>query len=262
MSFACDTYLRPVIAERHADGEMTLRISRQGHASAPFMPPFHFLHVYQILPFACQSYFDRHDEIESLDAAIRWLTAPVAYDESRLINAMSALENILARSGGEGIEYIVGKRDFKKLAKTMRDALKAAGAPTGLIPKVAELNRRALGEKVEALLERRGISTDDFPRSWLGTVIRHRNLIVHTGISADFEDTEPDTLDHTIWVREVIMRIIFERLGYVGGYRSSLHEYEQWRFPECIAMEEWVRKEEAEPTVLASSDLDSHSSVR
>jgi hypothetical protein len=245
LSFACDTYLRPVIEERYANGEVTIRVARQGRASAPFMQPFHFLDMQPIFAVACQSYFDRHDEIEQLDAAIRWLTAPVAYDESRLINAMSALENILARCGVEQIEYYLGNAAFKKVAKAVRDGLKEAGAPEAMIPKVAELNRRSLCDKVEALLAARGIRSDDFSEGWLATVIQHRNVIVHTGISPDFGDTEPDTLDHAIWVREIVTRIILERLGFVGGYRSWLHGDEQLRFPECITMEQWVRQQEA-----------------
>src|SRR5258706_7257092 len=95
LSFACDTYLRPVIEERYEGDRITVRIARQGRASGPFMAPFHELHMDPIFACACETYFTRRDAVEDLDAAIRWLTAPVAYDESRLINAMSALENIL-----------------------------------------------------------------------------------------------------------------------------------------------------------------------
>jgi hypothetical protein len=254
LSFACDTYLRPVIEERYANGEVTVRVARQGRASAPFMQPFHFLNMQPIFVRACQSFFDRHDEIEQLDAAIRWLTAPVAYDESRLINAMSSLENILSRCSIEQIEYFLGNSAFKKVAKAVREALKGVGAPEAMAPKIAELNRRSLGDKVEALLATRGIRCDDFPEGWLATIVQHRNVIVHTGISPDFLDTEPDTLDHTIWAREIVTRVILERLGFAGAYRSWLHGDEQLHFPECITMEQWVRQQEAEASNTPSPD--------
>ncbi|WP_444609304.1 hypothetical protein [Blastomonas fulva] len=244
LSFASDTYLRPIIEERYDKGRVTVRVARQGRASSPYMAPFHFLNMQPIFDCACQSYFDRYAEIEQLDAAIRWLTAPVAYDESRLINAMSALENILARCGIDRIDYFLGNAAFKKVAKAVREALNVISAPEAMIPKIAELNRRSLSDKVEALLATRGIRSDDFPEGWLKTVIQHRNVIVHTGISQDYGDTEPDTLDHTIWVREVVTRIILDRLGFVGAYRSWLHHDEQLHFPECILLERWVRQQE------------------
>jgi hypothetical protein len=59
-------------------------------------------------------------------------------------------------------------------------------------------------------------------------------LIVHTGMSGKTAEHEPDTLDHTIWAREIATRVILERLGFEGGYRSWLHRDEQLHFPECI----------------------------
>ena len=85
------------------------------------------------------------------------------------------------------------------------------------------------------------------PGNWLATVIRQRNIIVHTGASGDFGEHEPDTLDHTIWVREVVTRIILQRLGFEGAFRSWLHHDAQYHFPACIPMQDWVRRREAEP---------------
>ncbi len=246
LSFACDTYLRPVIEQRFEESGATVRIAQQGRASPPFMAPFHFLHMEPIFATACDSFFTRHDAIEDLDAAIRWLTAPVAYDESRLVNAMSALENILARCGLDEVDAFMGSSAFGRVASRVRALLREIGVPDGMAGKVPELNRRSLGEKVQALLQTRGIVVGDFPDDWLAIVIRQRNIIVHTGVSGDFSEHEPDTLDHTIWVREFICRIILERLGFAGAYRSWLHHDEQHRYPECIPMQDWVRLCESE----------------
>lgn len=254
LSFACDTYLRPVIEERYHQGGVTVRVNRQGRASGPFMAPFHELHMEPIFACACESYFNRHELVEELDAAIRWLTAPVAYDESRLINAMSALENILDRCGLEEVDRFMGSSAFKRVAKRVRDLLAEIGVPEGMADKVPELNRRSLAEKVMALLSARGVLVHDMPEAWLGTVIRQRNVIVHTGVSDEFGDQEPDTLDHTIWVREVVTRIILERLGFVGAYRSWLHQDEQLHFPECVTMQEWVARRNAGGTSGGGSE--------
>ena len=245
LSFACDTYLRAVIEERYEGDRITVRVARQGRASGPFMAPFHELHMDPIFACACDAYFTRHDAVEDLDAAIRWLTAPVAYDESRLINAMSALENILDRCGLDEVDLFMRPNAFRRIASQVRDLLSSRDVPEGMARKVPELNRRPLGEKILALVAARGIVTNDFPEGWLRTVIGQRNTIVHTGISQDFDDQEPDTLDHTIWAREIVTRIILERLGFDGAYRSWLHHDEQLHFPECITMQDWVAHREA-----------------
>ena len=246
LSFACDTYLRPLIEERYEDDRITVRVARQGRASGPFMAPFHELHMDPIFACACEAYFSRYEAVEDLDAAIRWVTAPVAYDESRLINAMSALENILDRCGLDEVDLFMRPNAFRRIASQVRDLLSSCDVPEGMARKLPELNRRPLGEKILALVAARGIVTNDFPEGWLRTVIVQRNTIVHTGISRDFDDQEPDTLDHTIWAREIVTRIILERLGFEGPYRSWLHHDEQLHFPECIAMQDWAPRREAD----------------
>jgi len=241
-----------VIEQRFHSGGTTVRIVRQGRASPPFMAPFHELHMEPIFASACDSFFTRHEAVEELDAAIRWITAPVAYDESRLINAMSALENILDRCGLDEVDTFMNGSAFKRVASRVRELLRELGVPEGMMAKVPELNRRSLAEKVMALLAARGVAVHDMPEGWLATVIRQRNIIVHTGVSGDFGDQEPDTLDHTIWVREVVNRIILERLGFVGAFRSWLHHDEQLHFPECISMQEWVARQEASQSPGAS----------
>lgn len=248
LSFASDTYFRPVMEQRFDDERCTIRIARQGRASSPFMAPFHWLHMQPIFDCSCDSYFTRHDEVEQLDAAIRWMTAPVFYDESRLIHAMSALENILDRCDIEGIKDFLGPSPFKKVGKKVRALLTELDVPEGMAGKVPELNRRALADKVMRLLEVRGIVVSDMPADWLKTVINQRNTIVHTGVSTEVGDQEPDTLDHTIRAREIVTRIILERLGFVGAYRSWLHCDEQLHFPECISMQKWVVQQEASTT--------------
>ena len=243
MSFASDTYLAPVIEERYSDGRVTINVFQQSRASAPFMPPFHMLNMAPIFASACDSYFNRHDEIAELDAAIRWLTAPIAYDENRLLNAMSALENIIDRCAIDGVDKFLRGSAFKKVAQRIRLVLAELETPAGMKDKVSELNRRSLADKIRALLNDREIVTTDLPTHWLNIVIRQRNMIVHTGISGDLDDQEPDILDHTIWVREIVTRLILERLDFSGAYRSWLHNDQQWRFPECVAMGDWIEQQ-------------------
>lgn len=244
LSFASDTYFRPVVEERYEPGLLTIRTCRQSRANNPFMPPFHFLNLDPIFKCACESYFTRHDQIKALDTAIRWLTAPIAYDENRLVNAISALENILDGAHIEGLDKYLGSGAFKKLAKRVREVLREAEAPEQMLNKVPELNRRSLAEKVEALLTTRKIEAGDMPADWLDAAIKQRNHIVHRGFAKQPLDESEDVLDHTVWVREIVTRIILEKVGFEGGYRSWLHRDKQWHFPLGISMEEWVRRQE------------------
>lgn len=241
LSFGCDTYLRPVLEERYQGDKVTVRVADQSRTQPRFMAPFYDLHMQPIFDCACRSFEDRSAEVRQLDPAIRWLTAPVFYDESRLINAMSALENILDHGGIEEIDLFETPAAFKKTASKVRKYLAEIGAPAGMLGKVPELNRRTLSEKVVALLDARGIVTYDLPEDWLKSVISLRNQIVHTGVTHEFHPQEPDTLDRTIWVREIVTRIILERIGFVGAYRSWLHYDTQLHFPDCVPMDDWVR---------------------
>lgn len=244
LSFASDTYFRPVIEERYEPDRLTIRVCRQPRANNPFMAPFHFLHLDPIFECACESYFTRHDQVVALDTAIRWLTAPIAYDENRLVNAISALENILDNAELDGLANYLGNSKFKKIAKQVRQVLRDAAAPDQMLNKVAELNRRSLAEKVETLLAERRIEANDMPEDWLDIAIKQRNHIVHRGFARRVADENEDVLDHTVWVREIVTRIILQQLGFEGGYRSWLHRDRQWHFPLGISMEEWVRRQE------------------
>lgn len=242
LSFACDSYLRPVVEFRYEASHQTVRILRHGSTAPPYMPPFHELNMAPIFACACESYFTRQSEIEELDPAIRWLTAPVIYDESRLIAAMSALESILDRCKLPGFETFMEPKAFKPVASKIRSCLEALDVPPGMAKKVPELNRRTLDEKVERLLTARGIAVGDLPPGWLKAIIRQRNAIVHRGVSNEVGDQVPRAFDHTIWAREIVSRVILERLGFEGAYFSWLHHHEQIRFPECIPLREWLAR--------------------
>lgn len=229
LSFASDTYLNPRLEERVSPGTKRIRVLQTGRANPPFLQPFHYLSMEPIFGFACDTFFTRPEEIDRLDPAIRWLTAAAQYDESRLMNAMSALENILQ----DAPQSFLQRGAFGRLASDVRKVLRQHEGTEAMLAKVAELNRRSFREKLEWLIAERGIVTSDMPEGWLATIIAARNTIVHTGLSEVPADDDPDVLDHTIWAREIVTRMVLERLGFVGAYRSWLHQDRQLRFPEC-----------------------------
>ncbi len=236
LSFAGDVYALPVYEQSVRRGVRTLRVVRRGPAPTPYMPPFDQLFMEQIFATAIASFDERPEAIERLDPAIRWMTAAVAYEESRLINAMSALESILARS--DLPDLFMEPEAFRDLRGRVRRFLRAEHAPSRMGGKADELNRRSFRDKIDDLLATRAIVAADFPEGWLAAIITARNTIVHTGVAPDLPAPDARLLDHIVWAREIVTRIILDALGFSGQYQSWLHRSAYLSFPACRLMSE------------------------
>jgi len=236
LSFACGVYVLPIYELSVRHGVKTLRVVRRGPSPAPYMPPFDMLFMNQIFARAVDTFDDCPAAIEQLEPAIRWMTAAVAYEESRLINAMSALESILARS--DLPDLFMDRDGFLDLRGRVRRFLRAEGAPSRMGGKADELNRRSFRDKVEDLLATRAIVTSDLPDGWLRAVTDARNVIVHTGVAPDLPAPDARLLDHIVWAREIVTRIVLDAIGFTGQYQSWLHRSDYLSFPGCRPMAE------------------------
>ncbi|MDQ1159546.1 hypothetical protein QE385_003943 [Sphingomonas sp. SORGH_AS 950] len=236
LSFASDVYALPVYEQSVRHGVMTLRVIRRGPAPSPYMPPFDALFMDQIFACAVRIFDERPGVIEQLEPAIRWMTAGVAYQESRLLNAMSALESILARS--DLPDRFMDQSAFTELKRRVRRFLRAEHAPSRMGGKVDELNRRSFRDKIADLIASRGIIVADLPSDWLPSLIEARNVLVHTGVAPDLAAPDGRLLDHIIWAREIVTRIILDAIGFSGQYQSWLHRSAYLSFPGCRPMSE------------------------
>lgn len=216
LSFASGVYALPVYEQAVRRGVMTLRVVRRSPVPAPYMPPFDALFMEQIFATAIATIEERPEAIERLEPAVRWMTAAVAYEEARLINAMSALESILDGSGLS--DLFLEPEAFCALRSRVRRFLRAERAPSRMGGKVDELNRRSFRDKLDDLITARGIVTTDFPAGWLAAIISARNTIVHTGVVPDLPAPDARLLDHIVWAREIVTRIILHELGFSGQY--------------------------------------------
>lgn len=104
--------------------------------------------------------------------------------------------------------------------------------------KADELNRRSFRDKVEDLLATRALVTSDLPDGWLRAVTDARNIIVHTGVAPDLPAPDTRLLDHIVWAREIVTRIVLDAIGFTGQYQSWLHRSEYLSFPGCRPMAE------------------------
>lgn len=189
---------------------------------------------------------------QSVDPAIRWITAPAAYGDARRINAMSALESIVAQSDLPNL-FIEDKDEFDALKTKVRKFLKTEKASSGMGGKVDELNRRSFRNKIDKLLKARGIVTTDFPGKWLGSIISARNVVAHTGIAPDFPAPDARLLDYIVWAREIVTRIILDAISFEGQYRSWLHQDQYLSFPGCRPMSEVAAEREQARTLAGDS---------
>lgn len=233
LSLASSVYLLPYVEIRLEGRERRLKVLRRSKAPKPFLPPFHFLNLGPIFTTACTPTPEVRARFLQLDSALRWLLAPGHYDESRLLGAMTALENIVEGAYPSNKFPIVTKSAFEKFAKKVRTLIREENLPEAVIKKVPELNRDSFIDKVQRYVDEHGIVTADFPNGGLDPVIKARNAVVHTGIY--FKDTpgQIDLWDHILVARELVTRILLDALEFEGNYFSYLHGDQQLRFPSC-----------------------------
>lgn len=243
LSFGCDHYFLPVIEQHIQRDRMILRVVRRRRSESSSLPLFTAVYMEPLFDCACESFASHSAEVEALDPAIRWLTSPAVFREIRLLNAMTALECIVDRTAPKSLRHLMTSNKFKKLGKDIKEFLQLRVAPADMLTKLPELNRRPLRDQIQALLELRNIYVGDLPSGWIETTIAVRNAIVHTGVPAL---TDPDTsfrFEHVVWVREVVTRLIFERIGFVGPYCSWLHNHGLLHFPECERLDRWAARQ-------------------
>lgn len=245
MSFASASVLQAPIIEYFSGNDLEVdALSQVSQKSAP-MRTIHFLNQQPVFDSAVMSFFNPPIKVKNLFFAIEWFAMNSTYNEVRLINAMTVLENIVASNLGDKDALIRPPKEFKKTRKILRqvikkcvdkwmpeEAEKAKEILDELNERLADLNRRSIFKKFKILVDRwsvplDGISDDDFKAAK-----RARDLIVHRGHYYE-EDKEAvvDLWQHITVVREIVVRIILTAIGYKGGYCSYLGGYHEAQFP-------------------------------
>ncbi|MDQ0465583.1 hypothetical protein QO010_003372 [Caulobacter ginsengisoli] len=233
LSLASGVYLRSYMEDRLEGTTHRLRVFSLSKAPEPFLAPFHFLNLEPIFKSACTSSAEVCARFLELDPALRWLLSPAHYDESRLLGAMTALENIVEQAYPAKEFPLVKRGAFDRFAKAVRALIREHDLPEPVLSKVPELNRASFIDKVQRYVDEHGIVVADFPHGGLEPVIKARNAVVHTGIYFNDEPGEIDIWDHILVARELVIRILLNALEFEGNYFSALHGDEQLRFPSC-----------------------------
>lgn len=260
LSFAAGVDLKAPTTTRFASKSWTLEVFSQAPMATGGLAVVHGADLSSIFNAAVASFFAPPIQAERLYFAIEWFVTPARHKETRLTNAMTALENLVNSNLGEEEICLLPPKRFVKMAKLMRQALKddakatlerdPPGMPVSpevassraaeeafrnaLVGKMLDLNRRPLADKTQLLIERWRVPAQDLSRKALAAAIGARNLVVHEGYYADHPKGGPDRgdlWDHIFTTREIVERIIMAVIGYEGAYVNCRAGHTAQRFP-------------------------------
>ena len=117
LSVAASTMLQAPILEFATGESHEIEVLSQTRQHAPVMRVFHKLNLQPVLDAAIVSFFDPHVEVKNLFFAIEWFAMATTYNEVRLVNAMTALENLIDSNLSEEEALIEPRREFDKTRK-------------------------------------------------------------------------------------------------------------------------------------------------
>ena len=245
MSFASAAALkRPIIEFFAGDNLKVVALSQTRQASAP-LRIFHPRNQQPVFDAAVNSFFNPPFEVKNLFFAIEWFAMEAMYNEVRLVNAMTVLENLIASNLEDNDALIQPKKDFEKTRRALRavlrrcigkwstdDAKKADEIVMELNERLADLNRRSILQKLAALAKRWSVPLDGISEDKIKAAKQARDLIVHRGHYYDNGKEEGNDLwEHVTVVREIVVRFLLTAIGYRGVYFSYIGGCHDAQFP-------------------------------
>jgi hypothetical protein len=193
-----------------------------------------------------RSYFSPSIVVKHLFFAIEWFAMEGSYNEIRLVNAMTALENLIDSNVEPGEALILPRAQFEKTRRVLLSVIRtclgkwaaalAHDASLELNEKLADLNRRSLLRKLELLAARWKVPLDGIDPASLKAAKQARDKVVHRGqYYEDAKETDADLWTHVTIIREVAVRFLFTAIGYEGRYISHVGGYHDAVFPPAAA---------------------------
>lgn len=250
MSFATATTLQRPIVESFSNDKLELIAWSQSQQTSSPIPVFHFQNHESIFGASVESFFNPPFAVNNLYFAIEWFAMDSSYNEVRLVNAMTALENLVASNldenfTGNNDALFMSKGEFDKTRKVLRrvirqciekwsaDKTRTADEITlELNERLADLNRRSILKKLKSLAERWSVPLDGISEDKIKAAKQARDRIVHRGhYYDDDEERNNDLSGHVTIVREIVVRFLLTVIGYQGTYISYINGYHFAQFP-------------------------------
>ena len=203
---------------------------------------FRSLEQEAIFETAVRSFFHPPIKVNRLSFAIEWLAMEAIYNEERLINAMTALENLVDSNLEERDTLIQPKPAFEKTRRVLRKVIRSClekwppedstDPLVELNEKLIDLNRRSFLRKLQTLAARWGVPLNDILQDSLDAAKKARDKVLHRGqYYEDWKEVDPDLWTHATIVREVAVRFLLTVIGYKGRYISYVGGYHDASFP-------------------------------
>lgn len=219
-------------------------LTQTRQASAAFRT-FAYHSQQPVFDAAVTSFFNPPFEVKNLFFAIEWFAMEATYNEVRLVNAMTALENLVASNLGDNDTLIRPKKEFEKTRSTLRsvlrqcigkwsseEATRADEIVLELNERLADLNRRSILQKLMILAERWSVPLDGIGEDKIKAAKQARDRIVHRGhYYDDGKERNDDLWGHVTVVREIVVRFLLTAIGYRGGYFSYIGGCHDEQFP-------------------------------
>jgi hypothetical protein len=249
MSLASAVVLHAPVTEYYIGDEVEIVAWSQTRQAAASMRTIHYLHQQPFFSAAVRSHFHPPFEAKNLFYAIEWFAMDATYNEVRLLNAMTVLENLVAANLFDDDSLIRPKKEFEKTRRALRKTIKeclerwptsdnllVAEVTAELNEKLGDLNRRSILTKLKILADRWAVPLDGISQDQIKSAKRARDLIVHRGHYYDNEKDDENNSGEELWshvviVREVVIRFLFTAIDYKGHYISFVGGMHHTEFP-------------------------------
>jgi hypothetical protein len=242
MSFASGIYLRSPATDFFYNDTVETTLHSQSSQGKPDFPSMHFLNLDNIFKSAVHSYFDMPIKVDNLFFAIEWFSMKASYNEIRLVNAMTALENLIDSNLTKQESFFFSNSSFEKKKSSMKKIIvdkvgewfpnaEKLEFVSELNAKIMDLNRRPLRQKLKILSDRWEVPMDGISDAMIASAISARNHVIHRGSYYENGKDKPELWVHVTVIREIIARFIMKIIGYKGQYISFLGGYHMTKFP-------------------------------
>lgn len=242
MSFAASTYLRSPAREVFYGEEVETTVYSQTRQHRGETPVFHYLDLDPVFTAAVNSYFNPPFEIKNLFFAVEWFSMDAGYSEVKLVNAMTALENLIDSNLTDTEAFLLPSKAFEKIRRGLRAVIRTcierwhpdlqeSSLLADLNEKLEDLNRRSFRKKLLLLTARWSVPLDGISDDMIKAAISARNLVVHRGQYYATGTTQPRLWDHISLVREIVTRFLLASIGYQGRYMSYIEKCHFTQFP-------------------------------
>ena len=245
MSIASAAILQVPIIEYIVENKCEITVLSQSKHTPGGMGVIHFLEQQPFFDAAVKSFFEPTIKVKNLFFAIEWFSMDSSYSEVRLVNAMTALENLVDSNLGDHDTLILSKGEFNKIRRVLRqviekciakrsdvDSENIGDAVNTLNAKLSDLNRKSIIEKIKRLAELWSVPLDGISDDQIQSAKSARDRIVHRGnYYTDGQDKSDDLWEYVTVIREIVVRFLLTAINYKGSYCSYLGGYHITQFP-------------------------------